>query len=84
VNNKFAVWSRGDRHIGRESQGGRHDEAVVVVGVFANEVYTAWCAEYPGPLIESLLELLAEFTPIHVVEFVFTKANRPVASTPTT
>ncbi len=61
VNDEFSVVAHGDCNIGREGNGGGHDESVVVVGVFANQVDAAGGAEDSGVIAESLLEVLPEF-----------------------
>src|SRR5271169_3908887 len=41
VDHQLAILPRSNRHIWRESNGRGHDEAVVVVGMFADQVDTA-------------------------------------------
>lgn len=43
----------------------RHHKAIVVVGVFANQVYAAGCAEDSWPIAEARSKALAEFAQIH-------------------
>ena len=53
VNDEFSVVAHGDCNIGREGNGRGHDESVVVVGVFANQVDAAGGAEDSGVIAES-------------------------------
>ena len=50
--------ARGDCDIGGESDGGGHDETVVVVGVFADQVDAAGRTEDSGTIAEALLETM--------------------------
>src|ERR1700690_2202909 len=61
VNHQLTIGSRGDGHVGREGDGCRHDETVVVIGVFANQIHASGGAEYPGPIAEECFEVPREF-----------------------
>src|SRR6266567_4982057 len=65
MDHDLPVWPWGDRHIGRETDRRRHDEAVVVVGVFADKVDASGGAEDPGSIVEGSLEALNEFVDLH-------------------
>ena len=65
VDHELAIGSRGDRDIGRESDSGGHDEAVVVVGVFADQVDASGRAEDAGALAEELFEARSEVASCH-------------------
>jgi hypothetical protein len=52
VDDELTIWTRGDRYIGREPDSCRHDEAVVVIGVFADQVHASGCAKNPRTIAE--------------------------------
>ena len=60
VEDEFSIGTRGDCNIGGEGDGSGHDESVVVIGVFANQVDAAGRAENSGLIAEALLEVLPQ------------------------
>jgi hypothetical protein len=65
VNHELPVWPWGDRDIGREADGRWHYEAIVVVGVLADQVDAPGCAKDPGVIAEEFLKTLSEFIYLH-------------------
>ena len=61
MDDQVAIGPRGDGYIRREAKGGRHDEAVVVVGVFADQIDASGGTKDSGASTEELLEMLSEF-----------------------
>src|SRR5258708_12664450 len=60
ADHQFLVWAAGsDRDVSGETDGRRHYEAIVVVGVFADQVDASGSAEYPRVIPEELLKSLS-------------------------
>src|SRR5579872_2484936 len=76
VNREPAILPRSNRHISRESNGRGHHEAVVVVGVFADQVDAAGCAEDLRTDSECFFEENGE------IDFVFHLSSSSASSRP--
>src|SRR4029077_2308095 len=57
LDHQLAIPTRGDRHVGQEANGGGHNVAVVIVGVFADQVNASGSAEDPGLSSEGFFEV---------------------------
>src|SRR5579863_3713177 len=56
VDQEFAIRPGGNPHVGRKADGRGHDVAVVVVGVFADQIDAARRAKYPRKTSEAFLK----------------------------
>ena len=65
VNYQLPIWPRSNCYIRREGNCGRHDKAIVIVGVFANQIDASGRAENSRAMAEKFFEVLGELACLH-------------------